>query len=84
MTDTVWTVHDIARHTEWTVGSARVWVSEQVRTGRLSPVGRTPETGAKLYPREQVLAALAARPGQGRRTDLRSRHDDQHDEDPPT
>ena len=41
-----------------------------MRTLGLTPVGRDMDTGAKLYDSTQARAALAARPGRGRRSDL--------------
>ena len=77
------TVSEISAFRGMTAGAARSWVAEQVRIGRLEACGRDLSTGAKLYPREQVLAAIEAMPGQGSRTDLRSRDHDHPNDRPP-
>ena len=79
MTEAVWTAQDVADHRGMTLGSARVWLSEQAKAGVLVASGRDLSTGAKQYRRDDVLAAIEAMPGQGSRTDLRSRDDVEHD-----
>lgn len=63
---TTWTARELAAAAGISANSAR----GLVRDLGLACVGRDQDTGAKLYDRAQARAALAARPGRGRRTDL--------------
>lgn len=54
-------------------GRAPQSARDLVRSLGLAAVDRDMETGAKLYSRDQAEAALAARPGQGNRSDLGKR-----------
>lgn len=63
---TTWTARQVAAEAGISETSGR----DLVRSLGLAPVDRDMETGAKLYDAAQARAALASRPGRGRRTDL--------------
>lgn len=62
----MWTARQVAAEAGIAPASGR----DLVRALGLAAVDRDMETGAKLYDPVQARAALAARPGRGRRTDL--------------